>query len=141
MNSTNRKATAALPSLQEAIDQAVGLQNQVDELCQRLSALRAEIKHAMEELGVERQLTASGNESLLIPKTAFIWNRDKLEKVLDAEAFEHLVPRKPEGDKLRQLLDASPADFARQLRGCKKDRQTLALELRTAPAAPPEPGV
>ena len=122
--------------LSEAIDQAVGIQLQAEELDARLKAYRASIKELMTDTGIERHLSAAGNEALLIERQTLSWKLDRLQETLSRGQFDELCPRKPDAAALRGLLDSGQGPDG--LRGCAKASKSVALEIR-AKAAPGNP--
>jgi hypothetical protein len=131
MRKVKRSTEAAVAELSERISRAVSLQQQVDALNVELKGEKAAIKEVMEDAGLERQATATGEEALLVSEERLVWNVEKLADVLNDDEFETLCPRKAAGEPLRALLGADE-ERAKELRKCARASKSLRLELRSA---------
>lgn len=139
MRNTKRAVAAAVEILPALIEETVDLDRQIERLVTRARANRDAIKATLLEHKITRQPTANGFEALLIEKLCLSWNVAALDGVrksglLTLEQFETLCPRKPDGEKLRALLDSCSDKPAKELRACAKGSKRVDLELR-APAA------
>jgi len=130
MKATKKKTVGAVSELNNRIDACIVLQQQIDAIKVRLDAERAGVKEILVSNKLDRYATATGNEALIIEKTAFTWNPDALQGALSEGDFEELCPRKPAAENLRKRME-SDKDFAKRVKKCfKKKTPTKSLELR-----------
>lgn len=129
MKATKQKTVGAVSELNGRIDACITLQLQIDAIQVRLDAERAGVKDILVGAKLPRFATASGNEALIIDKTAFTWNPQALQGVLSKGDFEELCPRKASGELLCKRME-SDKDFARRVKACFKKKPSKCLELR-----------
>lgn len=135
MKQTRQLTTAAVDALSREIARGVELTRRGAEIEAELRAVRAHIRDVMEDAGIERQATATGDEALLVTRVGLSWDAGKLRDVLSRQQFAELVPPTPDGSGLRALMEASNAAFADELRRCARARRSVVVDLRAAPAA------
>ena len=130
---TKRATAATVWSLNEAIRDAVIAESQVANLNKLLVILRRRIKQTLAELGQDRHATPEGDQALLVEKLNYDWDLELLAGSLSRGKFAELCPRKPDGAKLRAMLESLPDDVAKRLRDCATVSHIHALELRRRP--------
>jgi hypothetical protein len=155
MRNTPTETVNLIPELNVRIYEGVLLQDQIEELTEKLKSLKASIESDLERLGQSSHTTADGYQAVKIPVTARHWVIEALEKILNKTWFERLCPRKPETAKLSTLLEllALPPDVRNkkikrskgklelpeiglpELRACSRVENSHRLELH-APAKP-----
>lgn len=131
MREVKQTTAAAVSVLDERIAKAVALQLEADRIAELLKSEREAIKSTLDGAGLDRYATKDGHEAVLIASEVFTWNAIALDAVLEGDDVDELIPRKPEGAKLRKRYD-SDADFAKAVKGCFKRSHKTALEVRGA---------
>jgi hypothetical protein len=131
MKTTKRDVQAAIGELNARIPLAVAMQQEVERVAALLQAEKAAIRELLDEAGATAWPCADGCSAVLVFEERLAWNVDKLEALLKRDDFNELCPRKPDGAKLRKVLDTTPD--AAELKRCARVSHTQRLELR-APA-------
>jgi hypothetical protein len=132
MKTTKRSVQAAIEELNVRVPVAVAMQQEIERLLASFAAEKAAIRSALDDAHVDRHPVNDGSEAVLIEEERLAWNVDKLEALLKRDDFNELCPRKPDGAKLRKILDTTPD--AAELKRCAKVSHTQRLELRAAEA-------
>jgi|CXWL01.1.fsa_nt_gi hypothetical protein len=108
MSKGKKKAIKLLQAqeLNAKIDRIVAIRPMANEYSQLVKEVKGEL--LARKLVVYR--TPDGNTAKVKQKPAFMWMVESLKKVLSADVFDALCPRKPDAKKLNQRTAATPED-------------------------------
>ena len=135
MKATKTNVETAIRALNAHVPAAVKIQQEIDTLLTALHAEKQTIRTLLDSAGASAWPCADGSSAVLVAEERMTWNLEKLRSVCDKDTFEEFCPRKPDGPRLRAMLDSTnEGDYAKALRKCAKVSQSSRLELR-APAA------
>ena len=135
MKATKTNVETAIRALNTHVPAAVKMQQEIDTLLTALHAEKQTIRTLLDSAGATAWPCADGSSAVLVAEERMTWNLEKLQEEFDQETFEKFCPRKPDGPRLRAMLDATnERDYAKALRKCAKVTKSSRLELR-APAA------
>jgi hypothetical protein len=132
MRNTKKSVQAAIEVVPALIAETIVFEQEIARLQELAKANREAIKAAMIALDITRQPTSEGHEAILIEKLTLSWNVAALKCALSRDEFEELCPRKAVGEQLRQLMEGSESERAKELRSCAKGSRRIDLELRSA---------
>jgi hypothetical protein len=144
MSTARRKTQASVAEINPIITGIVALQMQKAEIDAALKSGLALLRDLMEGAELKRFATPEGAEALLYETESYAWKVEKLEKALSPDEFEGFCPRKPDGARLRSLLDIKgPIDpaFGKALKGCARVSVSTKLTVREAGAVEQSAGV
>jgi hypothetical protein len=132
MRNTKKSVQAAIEIVPGLITETIRMEQEIALLEEKAKGNREAIKAAMVRHKIIRQPNAGGDEAILIEKLTLSWNVAALKCALSRDEFEELCPRKAVGEQLRQLMEGSESERAKELRSCAKGSRRIDLELRSA---------
>jgi len=104
---------------------------QIRPLANEYRSLCDEVKKELLSRGSDVFTAPSGNQSAIKRTPSYTWVLDMLKRVVKKPVFETLCPRKPDANKLKQRLAATPED--KKLAACLvPSGETKELEVLSA---------
>ncbi len=110
------------------IDGLAKKEKKAKDLADEIKAEREELKGLMLDGKLDERTTDAGASAKLIEQTNLTWDADKLLKVLPPHSHDTLLPRKPDGAKLRALSEAGTLDLSK----CREAETTHRLIIKAA---------
>jgi hypothetical protein len=120
--------------LNECIEATAVLEAGEAQLLQKIKDNRERIRELLEALNKKAHATPNRYAAELVAVARREWDVPKLARLLSAELFEALCPRRPEAGKLAKLLEADEV-LAPKLSQCVALSETQRLEILAPPAA------